>query len=71
MARVLIPDHLASVTNNVREVEVIASTYRELVQKLDERFPGAEQAIMGKVAVAIFDGVDEGVGRVIGDVISR
>ncbi len=53
MARVLIPEHLASVTGNVREVEVTAATYRELVQKLDARFPGAEEAIMGKVAVAI------------------
>lgn len=53
MARVFIPDHLASVTDNVREVEVMASTFRELVQKLDERFPGAAEAIMGKVAVAI------------------
>lgn len=53
MARVFIPDHLASVTDNVREVEVTAATYRELVQKLDVRFPGAEEAIMGKVAVAI------------------
>ena len=53
MARVFIPDHLASVTRGVREVEVIATTYRELVQKLDELYPGAAEAIMGKVAVAI------------------
>ena len=53
LARVFIPDHLASVTGGVREVEVIATTYRELVQKLDELYPGAAEAIMGKVAVAI------------------
>ena len=53
MARVLIPDHLASVTNGVRELEVVAASYRELVEKLDERFPGAADAILGKVAVAI------------------
>ncbi len=53
MARVLIPDHLASVTVGVRELEVVAASYRELVEKLDERFPGAADAILGKVAVAI------------------
>ena len=53
MARVLIPDHLASVITGARELEVIATTYRELVEKLDERFPGAADAILGKVAVAI------------------
>ena len=53
MASVLVPDHLASVTNGVRELEVIAASYRELVEKLDELFPGAADAILGKVAVAI------------------
>jgi hypothetical protein len=53
MARVFIPDHLASVTTGIRELEVIATTFRELVQQLDKRFPGAAEAIMGKVAVAI------------------
>ena len=53
MARVLIPDHLASVITGARELEVIATTYRELVEKLDELFPGAADAIVGKVAVAI------------------
>jgi len=53
MARVLIPDHLASVITGARELEVIATTYRELVEKLDALFPGAAEAILGKVAVAI------------------
>jgi hypothetical protein len=53
MARVLIPDHLASVFTGTRELEVIAATYRELVEKLDELFPGAADAILEKVAVAI------------------
>ena len=53
MARVLIADHLASVITGARDLEVIATTYRELVEKLDALFPGAADAIFGKVAVAI------------------
>ena len=53
MATVFIPDHLAARTGDVRQVEVVASTYRELVTQLDERFPGIADAIAGKVAVAI------------------
>ena len=53
MAKVFIPDHLAQVTGDVRELDVVAASFRELVQKLDAQFPGAANAIMGKVAVAI------------------
>ena len=53
MATVHIPDHLASVTNDQRQIDIVASTYRELIDALEARFPGAREAIMGKVAVAI------------------
>ncbi len=53
MARVCFPDHLLSFTAGQREVEVNASTYRDLVGKLERMFPGIEQTLLSKVAVAI------------------
>ena len=53
MATVHIPDHLRSVTGDVRVLNIVASNFRDLIGRLDEQFPGAAEAIMGKVAVAI------------------
>ena len=53
MARVFFPDHLMQHTDGVREFEVKASNFRDLVAQLDARFPGISQILIGKVAVAI------------------
>jgi molybdopterin synthase sulfur carrier subunit len=53
MAKVFFPDHLTRYTAGIRELDVAASSFRELVTALDARFPGIEAQLMGKVAVAI------------------
>ena len=53
MARVFFPDHLTQHTAGVRELEVDTSSFRDLVAKLDARFPGISAILIGKVAVAI------------------
>ncbi|MBV1905599.1 MAG: MoaD/ThiS family protein [Pseudomonadales bacterium] len=53
MAKVFFPDHLMSYCKREREVEVQASTYRELVRKLGARYPGIEEVLLEDVAVAI------------------
>lgn len=52
MARVVIPDHLRAVSGGVQETEVTAANVRELLQALDERWPGAAE-VLGRCAVAI------------------
>ena len=52
MARVVFPDHLHPLTRGTHEVEVDCSTFRQLVQKLEERWPGIESAL-STTAVAI------------------
>jgi sulfur-carrier protein len=53
VARVFIPDHLTQYTAGVRELDVNAASFRDLVDKLEDRFPGVAAVLMGKVAVAI------------------
>jgi sulfur carrier protein ThiS len=53
MAKVFFPDHLMQHTANVRELEVNAESFRDLVAQLELRFPGITQILIGKVAVAI------------------
>jgi len=53
VARVFFPDHLTRHTAGVREIEVGASSFRDLVAKLEARFPGISSVLLGKVAVAI------------------
>ena len=53
MARVFFPEHLAQHTNGIRELDATVSSFRELLQLLERRFPGIESKIVGKVAVAI------------------
>lgn len=52
MARVVFPDHLLSAAGGQREVVIIAENYRELVEKLEARWPGIG-ARLSKSAVAI------------------
>jgi len=53
VAKVFFPDHLTQHTAGVRELEVLASSFRDLVEKLEVRFPGISSVLFGKVAVAI------------------
>src|SRR5437867_3118920 len=53
VARVYFPDHLTQHTEGVRELEVSASSFRDMVAKLEVRFPGISAVLLGKVAVAI------------------
>jgi molybdopterin converting factor small subunit len=53
MARVVFPDHLSPYTGEVRELDVDASSFRELVVALEARFPGIATALHEKVTVAI------------------
>ena len=53
MARVSFPDHLLTHTDGVRELEVHASSYRDLVAALETRFPGISDVLLKKVSVAI------------------
>lgn len=52
MARVVFPNHLLQHTGGEREVDVDAGTFRELLERLESRFPGSREAL-GKSAVAI------------------
>ena len=52
MARVTFPGHLLSYTGGEREVEVEASTVRELLEALEQRYPGSREAL-GRSAIAI------------------
>jgi hypothetical protein len=53
MATVFFPDHLLAYSDDQRQVEVQASTYRELVRLLDNRFPGIEPILSERISVAI------------------
>jgi hypothetical protein len=52
MTRVVFPDHLLPITAGVREIEVSADDFRELLLQLDERWPGAGGKL-ARCAVAI------------------
>lgn len=53
MAKVFFPDHLTQYTAGIRELEIHASSFRDLVGQLEVRFPGITGVLIGKVAVAI------------------
>ncbi|MDH3644106.1 MAG: hypothetical protein OES38_18520 [Gammaproteobacteria bacterium] len=52
MAKVVFPDHLLQQTGGMREIEVVAADFRELLIDLDRRWPGCSE-VMEKCAVAI------------------
>jgi len=53
VAKVFFPDHLTQYTTGIREFDVKASNFRDLVALLEVRFPGITSILIGKVAVAI------------------
>jgi hypothetical protein len=53
VAKVFFPDHLTQYTAGLRELEVRAASFRDLVAQLETRFPGISNVLIGKVAVAI------------------
>jgi sulfur-carrier protein len=52
VARVVFPGHLLAVTHGEREVEVAARNVRDLLEALEQRFPGSREAL-AKSAMAI------------------
>lgn len=52
MAKVVIPDHLLAHTGGVRELELRAVDFRELLSALEAQFPGSQEIFSG-CAVAI------------------
>jgi sulfur carrier protein ThiS len=53
MAQVFFPEHLARYTDGQRELEADATSFRDLLDWLEVRFPGIREQLLGKVAVAI------------------
>ena len=53
MARVFLASGLRSFTGGATEIEVDASTVRELIAGLDEKFPGLGERLSSGTAVAI------------------
>ena len=52
MAQVTFPDSLLGLTGGVREIDLAAGNYRDLVRALDGRFAGLSEAL-DTMAVAI------------------
>lgn len=52
MARIVFPDHLLQTTEGTRELELAASSFRELLDALELRWPGS-RSVLAKCAVAI------------------
>lgn len=52
MARVVFPDHLHRFTQGTHELEVDCNSFRQLVRKLEDKWPGIESALTD-TAVAI------------------
>ena len=46
MARVFVPTMLQATTGGVKEVEVAARNVRQVIEQLDERFPGIANRLM-------------------------
>jgi hypothetical protein len=53
LAKVIFTSELQRFTDGAREVEVAASSYRQLVLELQQRFPGLTDVIIGKYGMAI------------------
>jgi hypothetical protein len=52
VARVVIPDHLLTLTRGEREAELGARNFRELLEAVEARWPGASE-VLGKCAAAV------------------
>ncbi len=53
MATVYFPEQMLRATGGVQRIDVPAKDYRELVQRVAERFPALRQAIQEDMSVAI------------------
>ena len=53
MATVYFPEQMLQATGGVRQMDVQAKDYRELVQRVAERFPSVRHAIEHDMSVAI------------------
>lgn len=52
MVKIVFPDHLLRHTQGVREVELFAANFRELLAELEQRWAGIDE-VLAKCAVAI------------------
>ena len=65
MARVFVPTMLQATTGGVKEVEVAASNVRQVIEQLEERFPGIANRLMedGEIRSNLAVAVDGEVAR--------
>ena len=65
MARVFVPTMLQATTGGVKEVEVAARNVRQVIEQLDERFPGIANRLMeeGEIRSNLAVAVDGEVAR--------
>ena len=65
MARVFVPTMLQATTGGVKEVEVTARNVRQVIEQLEERFPGIANRLMedGEIRSNLAVAVDGEVAR--------
>ena len=65
MARVFVPTMLQATTGGVKEVEVTARNVRQVIEQLDEQFPGIANRLMedGEIRSNLAVAVDGEVAR--------
>ena len=65
MARVFVPTMLQATTGGVKEVEITARNVRQVIEQLDERFPGIANRLMedGEIRSNLAVAVDGEVAR--------
>ncbi len=65
MARVFVPTMLQATTGGVKEVEVAARNVRQVIEQLDEQFPGIANRLMedGEIRSNLAVAVDGEVAR--------
>ena len=65
MARVFVPTMLQATTGGVKEVEVAARNVRQVIERLDEQFPGIANRLMedGEIRSNLAVAVDGEVAR--------
>lgn len=65
MARVFVPTMLQATTGGVKEIEVAARNVRQVIEQLDEQFPGIANRLMedGEIRSNLAVAVDGEVAR--------
>ncbi len=60
MAKVFIPAQMRDVTGGVAELEVVGESLRQIINALDERFPGLADRVIhdGKIAPGLAVSID-------------